>query len=117
MRSLSSLSELAPKNKILRALALALFLLMMGTAWLASSVSGALKNDPSFPQPETGHIVPLALRGVGLRYMTAQEWGAVSAYWNAYYLCGGLFVTLVVGIVLVNAYQGFMQGWRSDKAG
>src|ERR1700722_5679655 len=112
MRSLPNLSELVLRNKVLRAVIFILFALMMGTGSRASSISGGLKNDPHFPGPTSGHAIPISLRGIGTIYMTAQEWSAISPYWNAFYVFGGLFVACGIGTVLVKAFK---YGRRSDN--
>lgn len=105
--------SLAP-NKLAKAITYSLGALMVGTLSLALSVSGGLKNDPPVSDPATGHTIAMSVRGVGTRYMTAAEWAAISPYWDAFYVCGGIFATFGIGTILVKAYQGFADGWRSD---
>ena len=104
-------------NTVVKAITFILGALMLGTLSVPLSVSGNLKNDPQLSDPATGHIIPISVRGVGTSYMTTTEWAAFSPYWHAFYVCGGLFATFAIGTILVKAYQGFMEGWRSDSKG
>jgi hypothetical protein len=79
---------------------------------VAMSASGLLRNDPSTPNPVTGHVIPLALRGLGARYMTAQEWASIAPYWYTFYVCLGFFLASLFARGIAEAYTGFMKGWR-----
>jgi hypothetical protein len=46
--------------------------------------------------------------------MTEQEWDSIALYWNVFHTFLGLFVATLVARLVVEAYRGFMQGWRSD---
>jgi hypothetical protein len=78
------------------------------------SASNFIRNDPKVPDPTTGHTISLALRGYGTRYITQQEWDSVALYWDIFHALLGLFIAVLVARVIVEAYKGFMQGWRSD---
>ena len=101
-------------RKIFNITAGILVTLMLLSGAVAMSSASFLGNDPKTPDPATGHIIPLALRGFGTRYMTEQEWGSIALYWNVFHTFLGLFVATLVARLVVEAYRGFMQGWRAD---
>jgi hypothetical protein len=77
----------------------------------AMSVAAPIARDA--PRvPDTVHTVQLALRGFGMRYVTEQQWTSISLYWYVFYVMIALFVVAALGTW---AYQGFMEGWRSDE--
>ncbi len=81
---------------------------------VALQSSGVLLHAPSVPNPQTGHVIRMAVRGVGVVYITNEEWEKISPYWNTFYICVGGFAACVVARFLLSAYSGFMDGWRSD---
>jgi hypothetical protein len=102
-------------NKVLRAVTFILGALMAGTLFVALSVSGGLKNDPTSPDPASGHTIQMSVRGVGTVYMTASEWSTIAPYWNAFYVCAGLLAACAVGMLLVKCYADFTEKKRSEN--
>ena len=88
--------------------------LMVLSLFVAMSASSFLRNDPKAPDPATGHTIPLALRGLGTRYMTQQEWNSIAWYWDIFYALIIFLIIVMVMRITVEAYSGFMQGWRSE---
>ncbi len=76
---------------------------MVLSSFLAMSASSFLHNDPRVPDPATGHTIPLALRGLGTRYMTAAEWNSISWYWDVFYALYGLLIAGVIARLIFEA--------------
>jgi hypothetical protein len=84
------------------------------SGWMATSASSFIQNNPRAPDYDKGYTIPLAVRGLGTRYISQAQWETVAPYWHIFYgILGVLILFLIVWVVSL-AYQSFMQGWRSD---
>jgi hypothetical protein len=79
------------------------------------STESKFEHDPQVADRVTGHVVPLALRGVGTVYLTASEWATVAPYQNTAYFFFGAFFVLLVGRTAVEGYRGFAREWRNSN--
>ena len=68
------------------------------------------RSSQSIHRTQRNHGVSLALRGLGARYLTEQEWNWVAPYWHVFYGLLGLCVAVVIG---TKAYEGFVEEWGS----
>jgi hypothetical protein len=79
------------------------------------SAESKFAHDPQVADRVTGHVIPLALKGVGTVYLTASEWTAVAPYQDAAYFFFGAFFVLLIGRMAVEGYQGFAREWRNSN--
>ena len=101
-------------NKIQKIISVILLIPMLGSLLVAMFASRGIRG-PKSPDPATGHIIPFSLRGIGTVYLDASEWSAIAPYWDTFYVFMGLILAFLAFCLLYQAYQGFMQGWRSDS--
>jgi hypothetical protein len=56
---------------------------------------GQFSHDPNAFDAASGHVISLAIRGVGTVYLTLAEWDSVKPYLFAFYASIGLAILIV----------------------
>lgn len=70
-------------------------------------------HNPQVYDPSTGHVIPLDIRGTGTVYLTPTEAQSLKPYAYGVYAAVALVVLVVGARIVIQAYCGFMSGWRS----
>jgi hypothetical protein len=93
-----------------QAVSAALFL-VSSTALMGKE--GQFSHDPKAFDAASGHVISLAMRGVGTVYLTLAEWDSLEPYLLACYASIGLVILIIASRLIYDGYRGFMRGWRS----
>ena len=69
-------------GRVIRSILFAAWFAGMGISFFESQpASGELPTLSRVPDPATGHIIPMEIRGTGTIYITEEDWDKYKPYW------------------------------------